>query len=181
MKLKSWFKIILFVSSYFPLLIIFSIKYWGYFNHIFSYAMIGLVVVSCGLTSCMIQQANSISGNAHKIVSVDNQASEALNYLYAYVIPFLSFSLDDKSEIVSICIFISITAIIYIKSNLFYINPFLNLLGYNSLKVNLEDRSIYVISKQDIFNIRKQDIINIIHINGNLYLFDKTVEIKPGE
>lgn len=181
MKLKSWFKIILFVSSYFPLLIIFSIKYWDYFNHIFSYIMLATSCISCSLTFYMIHQANSISGKAYKIVSIDSQASEALNYLYAYVIPFLSFSLDNKSEIASICIFIFITAIIYIKSNLLYINPFLNLLGYNSLKVNLENRSVYVISKQNLFNIRNQDIINIIHINGNLYLFDKTVEIKTRE
>ncbi len=65
-----------------------------------------------------------------------------LGYFSLFVLFALSFELERVSMFIVFTIVIILIGIVYIKNDLFYINPFLNILGYNFYDIefiNLEN------------------------------------------
>ena len=87
-----------------------------------------------------------------KVLSKKNLTDQHfLNYFSLFVLLALTF---DLSKICFICVFIVILifiGIVYVRNNIFYVNPLLNILGY----------SFYDISYEDVDNNNKQ--IRIFH------------------
>ena len=54
-----------------------------------------------------------------------------LGYFSLFVLFALSFELEKVSMFVVFILIIVLIGIVYIRNDLFYINPFLNILGYN--------------------------------------------------
>lgn len=177
MKLRIWVKIILFISSYFPLLFIFAFQYWKFYHHSISLFCISLAVLSCGITLLLINDSKKLQAKTFFIESINDQSDLSLNYLYTYIIPFLTFSYNDWVSIFSVSIFIVITAIIYINSNLLYINPFLNIMGYSMFKIKTSKDSrkvdLIIIAENKNNHVNIGDKIHLTPINHNIYLLDK--------
>lgn len=177
MKLRVWVKIILFISSYFPLLLIFAFQYWNFSHHAISLFCISLAILSCGVTLFLIEDSKKLQAKTYFIDSINDQSDLSLNYLYTYIIPFLSFSYNDLIGVFSVSIFVVMTAIIYINSNLLYINPFLNIMGYSMFKIKTNHDSrkidIIIIAENKNNNINIGDKVHLTPINNNIYLLDK--------
>lgn len=62
-----------------------------------------------------------------------------LGYFSLFVLFALTFELEKISMFVIFLIIIFLIGIVYIKNDLFYINPFLNILGYNFYDVKYID------------------------------------------
>lgn len=74
-----------------------------------------------------------------KITKIHNITDEHfLNYFSLFVLLALAF---DLSKLSSVCVFVSILVfigIVYIRNNIFYINPLLNIFGYSFYDVECE-------------------------------------------
>ena len=112
-----------------------------------------------------------------KIISKKNITDQHfLNYFSLFVLLALTF---DLSKFCLICVFVAILifiGIVYIKNNIFYINPMLNILGYSFYDI------IYIDSKGKEKEIRifykgELEIENIEYKlyknNKNLYFLKK--------
>lgn len=62
-----------------------------------------------------------------------------LGYFSLFVLFALSFELERVSMFVVFVLIIILIGIVYIKNDLFYINPFLNILGYNFYDITYTD------------------------------------------
>jgi hypothetical protein len=69
------------------------------------------------------------------IKTVSTRDSETLSYIVSYLLPFLGISFMDIPSALSLVIFVVIIGIIYISSNMVYINPILSLRGYHMLEI----------------------------------------------
>ena len=63
-------------------------------------------------------------------------------YVVTYLIPFLGISVSDPVDAVSLGIMLGLIAVVYVSSNLIYINPILGLLGYRFYEVETANGKI---------------------------------------
>lgn len=77
-----------------------------------------------------------------------------LGYFSLFVLSAVSFDLSKVNMAVVFVFIIVMIGIVYIKNQLFYINPFLNIFGYNFYKISyIEDnktKTDFVFCKKDI-------------------------------
>jgi hypothetical protein len=62
-------------------------------------------------------------------VSSEDKNSEHLVFLATYVIPLVGFKLDSMRDSINLGITLLLLGVIYVRTNLFYANPTLSLLG----------------------------------------------------
>lgn len=134
-------KILLYLSAFVPLyflvllkLIINIIFNNLSFNILNTTATILLLTAIClGIIGAVVSlkhsETNSQSIRIIKQKSITEQYF--LGYFSLFVLFALSFELEKVSMFVVFVLVIVLIGIVYIKNDLFYINPFLNILGYN--------------------------------------------------
>ena len=104
------------------------------------------------------------------ITKIEDQNYEHLTFLTTYIIPFLRVKLEGRDLIVTILLLIIIGAI-FIKTNLFYKNPTLALLGYKLYKVDTKSSlNLIFISRQQL---SLNDTVDNIHLSDNVYFVKK--------
>lgn len=100
------------------------------------------------------------------IKKIEDQNYEHLTFLTTYIIPFLRVKMEGRDLVITFLLLIIIGAI-FVKTNLFYKNPTLALLGYRLYKVDTEkDSGLIFISKQ---SLKTGDKVHHIHLNDNVY------------
>ena len=126
--MRVWVRIILFLSSYFPLAVIFFIVY-RCTNPQFAWA--ALVLGALGLIGLFsyLTLVSRVSPLPLNVASVNRRDSEAMSYIVTYVIPFLAFPSEAQSKALPLLIFFLTIAVIYINSQMIHINPILNVVG----------------------------------------------------
>lgn len=181
MRLRNFAKIILFITAYLPLSIIMFIKYYK-FNTIALLTtgfILLLSLMCCFIVIQILDETNKTEGTIYEVKKIEDQSQMSLNYLFTYIIPFITMTLDDISNLISIGIFIFITLIIYVNSNLLYMNPFLNICGYSILKVNLKNEcgqySYMLITKNKNKYIRACQNIIIVPFNEDIFFLKEVI------
>lgn len=111
-----------------------------------------------------------------QITHLEDHNWEHLTFLVTYIVPLLSFDLDfdlskDRNGLMFILI-ILIIGIIYVKTNIFYNNPTLALLGYHIYKVNTSKKSHVILISKD--SLKLEDMIESKHISDNIYFAIKS-------
>ena len=157
--IKDYTKVFLFLSSYIPLFIILGMK-----NYSNSYILIGLsilVAISLIFLIYIICKAHKMNGVYKEINSYEDKSNQFLEYIIAYIIPFLGFNLNNIIDLISVGIIFLIISVLYIKSDLIYMNPILNFMGYNLYKVEDKQRTMMIITKKEILKRTKLRVYNI--------------------
>ena len=161
-------KILLFISSYFPLLMIFTIQNWR--NHgVWSFipAIIGGISL-LGLAA-FLHFVNTTSPRVQQVAQVQRKDAEVMAYIVSYVFPFLGLNFDDPLNMISLGIFFLILGIIYINSNMVHINPTLIIFGYHIYEIEAPNGAIYtVISYRD--RIIKGENLKVVVIGDDLLM-----------
>ncbi|WP_057938839.1 anti-phage protein KwaA [Algoriphagus resistens] len=111
-----------------------------------------------------------------KIEEIENINWEHLTFLVTYVIPLLSFDLDfnlseDRNGLMFFLVLIVI-GMIYVKTNMFYNNPTLAILGYHIYKTKTFNKGNIVIISRDV--IQEQDWVEHKLISDNIYFAIKS-------
>src|SRR6266403_1444006 len=126
-------RLLLFVSSYFPLAAIFFVLFLK--NHPLS-AIAVLAVGTLGLIGLAIylRVVNRLSAISVKIKDVQRRDAESMSYIVSYVIPFLAVPFNGFEQGIALGIFFAVLAILYVNSNMIHINPMLNLGRYHRIE-----------------------------------------------
>jgi len=183
-KLTSFARLLLFISSYIPLSLIFIVidfksLSFPFFKH--SLLVLSLIIISIisllALLEILKDKSSDSSALTYKIVSRDNLDSEVLSYIFTYILPFLGFP-EEKAFIIIPLVLITF-GILYLHSNMIGINPMLSLFGYHLVKIefskdgcsNIKDG--YMITKISPSDLNKETTINVSIIHENIYLINK--------
>jgi hypothetical protein len=102
-----------------------------------------------------------------KIIKIENQSSETLSFLATYIIPLACLDMDKDRSLPMLILILILIGWIYIKTNLFYTNPTLSILGFHVYKIDTEKTpEIIVVTKS---NLDINNNILIRKIDQNLY------------
>ena len=162
---------ILFLCSYFPLVLIFCFLLWGQRPWWVVATLFAFGAASLLVTSLYFRHAlrGGLYAEHKKVTSIERRDTEAMSYIATYLIPFVSFQLASWQQLMALLLFIVVLLIIYVNSNMIYINPMLNIVGYRLYEVEVEQ------SKQSHFYIaRKRVILNeeihFVRLSDDIYL-----------
>ncbi len=92
-----------------------------------------------------------------QIIKIESINYEHLTFLATYIIPLVTFKLDEIRYLIVLLVLLISMGAIYIKTDMFYANPSLALLGFRiykvdgSFKSNQTRTNIIVISKSRLF------------------------------
>lgn len=135
-------RVALFVSSYFPLLVIVCIEQaadrpaigWG-----------ALGVGCAGLLGLGVYLATlrRIAPVTVKVESVRRRDAEVMSYIMTYVIKFLAIPWDKPRQATSLLIFFVVLGVLYVSNNFIHVNPTLNALGFRLAEVTDEHGDTY--------------------------------------
>ncbi len=146
MVLKKWVRLTLFLSAYTPLFALLGLRIlfdnykviteWNMFS--FGILLISIVIIFSNFILYYLLRKSKKEDNCKHIMikHKENLNHVYLEYLVTYIIPFLNINYSNITDIFLLLLLLMIVCFMYIKSNLIYVNPIINLLGYNLFKID---------------------------------------------
>ncbi|MGE0713324.1 MAG: hypothetical protein AB7N76_26475 [Planctomycetota bacterium] len=165
-------RLLLFVSSYFPLTVII---FFIYFDTKRAVAVTSLSVGVVGVLLLLVYflgVAPRIEGRRLTgIVKLTRKDSETISYLVSYIVPFLAVPTDGWEKQLALAIFVLVLALLYVNSSLIHINPMLSIFGFRVYEVTLpEDQAIALLTRRRVV---RTDELHVIEISENVFLEKK--------
>lgn len=157
-------KIFLFLSAFIPMYFLLWVKLvLDIINHNLTFNVLNttffilliIVIIVGSFGTFKIIYDDQLKSTYVTIVESNNITDQHfLGYFSLFVLSAVSFDLSKVNMAVVFVFIIVMIGIVYIKNQLFYINPFLNIFGYNFYKITyIEDnktKTDYVFCKNDI-------------------------------
>ncbi len=113
-----------------------------------------------------------IKGSARlsvEIIEIEDLNYEPLTFLTTYIIPLVCFNLESPRYLIVLIFLLIVIGVIYVKTDKFYANPTLAVLGFKLYKVTLKTRTG---KKENIVVITKDKLSENILLK-TLYLDEK--------
>lgn len=160
-------RLLLFLSSYFPLSLIFFVTlvhdHWRI-------AIAILVIGSLGLLWMLIylQAAQRLGAIPITIVAFQRRDAEAMAYIVTYIIPFLVIPFHGWKEGIALAIFFVVLGILYVNSNMIHINPMLNLFGYHLYEITADDGGVHSLLARR--TIRHKESLTVVKLGDDILL-----------
>lgn len=144
-------KVVLFVSAFVPMYILFLINLiveiindnlsWNITNSVVFVSLLILMIVGLVGLFIIISKKDNEKEEVKVLTKKNLTDQHFLNYFSLFVLLALTF---DLSKICLICVFVAIVifiGIVYIKNNIYYVNPLLNILGYSFYDISYIDKN----------------------------------------
>lgn len=160
----------LFLSSYFPLSLIIFVLF------VAQDPLLAWIILSIGLLGlvCMLlfffAIVPRIEGEKGTITSRHVHGSEVMGYIASYVVPFVTFQLNQWQQTAALLIFLLMLGVIYVNSeDMLRINPMLNLIGFHLYEITLNHgkESYALITRR---RIKHNDSAKLTRIGDELYI-----------
>jgi len=142
MKLRFTSSVLIFVSAYSPLSVIFLIQdldlaTWRPKHPYIVWSMVGISIISCIILWAAVRLLKTSSPPV-KVIKVSNRSGELINYSIPYLVTFFVMNLDDIKILLSFGFFMLIMYWMTLKTHNIFVNPILACLGYNLYDVTYE-------------------------------------------
>ena len=163
-------KALLFSTSYCPLLLIVAVRNWvALESGLGLAAAAGAVAAGAVFFVASLVAVHRVFGRYERIRGRRNDLhgrteggeKHTLLYFITYVIPFVAVDALDAYSVASYGIILAMTAFLYVRSGLVYLNPVLAVLGLNVYRVSTEERDVTVITKRRRRNGPRGEVIAV--------------------
>jgi hypothetical protein len=176
LKLRFFSSIVVFISAYSPLSIIFLIQDFDLAQRelehpVLVLSILGIFAISCALMYFSVR-CPKVSSPPVKVVSVSNRSGELINYSIPYMISFFVLDLGNINLLLSFGFFMIIMYLLTLKTHNIFVNPVLACIGYNLYDVRYEKDGR---EHEDFFLVRgerllKNERCRVLEISQQLYL-----------
>lgn len=157
MKPKLLTSVLLFVSGYSPLFVIFAVKDFDFDNYSFHHpkavtALISIAVLSILLLFAIMRRFRT-GDILVEVTVVRNRSIDIINYTIPYMISFFGIDLSKPADVIAVTIFLLILLLLTVTSKAVFINPALAIAGYQFYDVEYrfdgKEYSTVVISDEE--------------------------------
>ncbi|HEM8784533.1 anti-phage protein KwaA [Enterobacter hormaechei] len=107
-----------------------------------------------------------------KIIKIEKINYEHLTFLATYIIPLITFDFEKERYVIVLAVLLIIMGVIYIKTDLFYANPSLALLGFNIYKLDvsitggINKTGLILITRRQL---KENDMVSYIVLDERVY------------
>jgi hypothetical protein len=161
-------RIVLFVSSYAPLLILFAVlKSFGPGWPSTVCVTVGIVSIVFLVIGWMATQKN-LAFNYLTFEGARSRDADVMAYVVSYVVPFAAATnADDTATRWALALFAVLIAMLYIRAAVFYVHPLLLLAGIHVYEATHDGVPVVVLTRQR--HLRQQTQLKVIRIGPNVY------------
>ena len=169
----SWpTKLLLFISSYLPLWIVFVIVDGSRLGCWIILPIGGIVAGSAGLWflgwyAKVVAPTPLVVEEAYRI-DADN-----VTYILTYIFPFVGAALPNQTTAIGLGIIFVVVALVYVGADMIYVNPVLTLLGWRVYRVVSKKGNEHIVMTKDK-TIKKDDSLPAVPLAEGLW------RVKPG-
>lgn len=135
---------------------------------------IGLLAISSLFYFRFIFLIDGAKNGPKVVTEIEDKGAEHLVFLATYVIPLVGFGLDNGRQVINLGITLFLLGAIYVKTNLFYANPTLSLLGFKIFNAKIDGKDLILISTDEI---EPGDSINFVPLDKKIYFAKQA--LKP--
>jgi hypothetical protein len=167
MALSGFAKACLFLSSYIPLwliLILFHWTDWGW------WLVAPFVALAGGFVGLFILRHWVLTG-AEEEVDVDysmRQDSDSVAYIVTYIFPFLTLVISSALEAVGILALFLTIMLVYVSSDMLYVNPVLAALGWHAHAIHTKGGvELVAITQRRL--IRAGQILHVVRLGDTIW------------
>lgn len=179
--------IMLFLSAFIPMYFLIWVKlvmelindnlHFNVLNTIVFVALI--VVIVLGLLGLKLEIFNQKEKSQKVIIMEWNNITDRhfLGYFSLFVLFAITFDLSKVSMVVVFVLILCMIGVVYVKNKLFYINPFLNILGFNFYKISYKVENNEQVLQTHIFyrgNLKENKFYWVKIKDENFSFVDKT-------
>lgn len=155
---------VLFLSSYSPLFIVLAVE--GYSHQLRAWIAVAVLVtisvVSVGVLVVWLRVARRFAPYPSQATHSSPRDDLAVAYIVTYILPFLGLQLGSVRDLVALTIVFFITLAVAVRSDLFYVNPLLNLLGYHIHEIEDDNGISYaLISRRAFVKPRTLSVVSL--------------------
>lgn len=187
--------IMLFLSAFIPMYFLIWVKLVMelindnlHFNVLNTIVFVSLIVVIVlGLIGLKLEIFNQKEKSQKVIIMEWNNITDRhfLGYFSLFVLFAITFDLSKVSMVVVFVLILCMIGVVYVKNKLFYINPFLNILGFNFYKISYKIENDEQVLQTHIFyrgNLKENKFYWVKIKDENFSFVDKTkMENKKNE
>ncbi len=179
--------IMLFLSAFIPMYFLIWVKLVMelindnlHFNVLNSIVFVSLIVVIVlGLLGLKLEIFNQKEKSQKVIIMEWNNITDRhfLGYFSLFVLFAITFDLSKVSMVVVFVLILCMIGVVYVKNKLFYINPFLNILGFNFYKISYKIENDEQVLQTHIFyrgNLKENKFYWVKIKDENFSFVDKT-------
>jgi hypothetical protein len=161
-------RVVLFLSSYVPLGLIFALLYWQR-QDVVVWASIGLSVAgTLGLIAVVWGTSRDVEPVQDKVVDCRLRGDEVMGYIAGYLLPFLSIDLSSGRVLAAVAVFLAVLCYLYVTTDMIYINPTLNLLGFKVYEVTLQSEGVRSLISQR--RPKQGDPVDVIRLTHGIFI-----------
>lgn len=179
--------IMLFLSAFIPMYFLIWVKLVMelindnlHFNVLNTFVFVALIVViTLGLLGLKLEIFNQKEKSQKVIIMEWNNITDRhfLGYFSLFVLFAITFDLSKVSMVVVFVLILCMIGVVYVKNKLFYINPFLNILGFNFYKISYKVENDEQVLQTHIFyrgNLKENKFYWVKIKDENFSFVDKT-------
>lgn len=160
-------RLMLFLSSYSPLLAILAVRNWD--SRAIALALLLVGAASVLWLVAFIHHARTIAPTSIEIDRATSKDGELVSYIVTYLLPFLAIDFAQPADVLSLSILLVVIALLYVHSNLIYVNPLLAALGLHLIEIEETNGKVsillsprrYVRSGTRVRVIQAGDLLNL--------------------
>lgn len=161
--------IIFFISSYAPLLVVFAIL--DTFENLVSRWVCSMVaLISVGVLPWLLRGARDLHPIPIEVSRAGPRNSDTVGYVVTYLLPFIVIDSGNWPERVALFVFFAVIAVLFVRAQLFFINPVLNLAGFRIFEVETPRRTVVLLTKRSFLassdNIRAHRLTNDVYLEA---------------
>jgi hypothetical protein len=111
-----------------------------------------------------------------QITAVEKRDENVVSYIASYLIPFVTFPFDKPEQAAAILIFVGVLLVLYVNSNMIYINPMFNLAGYHLYEITIDSDQVshYLLTRRQV---KPNTTLYFVEMSTNFYLERKAKTI----
>lgn len=183
-------KIASFISSMIPLSVFLVLKYYNNYeivmkyipvnilvNSIFGITILSLIYIIC-FFKILIPKGN-FNRNIYRMENIVQERTSTSTYLLSNVLPVVALGMDYMYNIVFLVVLILFLSFMYIKNNMYYINPIYDLINIKVYKADVFEngnrnlKNIFIISCITLYGFENTDYEGIKF--GDILIINKNV------
>lgn len=161
-------RIVLFFSSYSPLALIVAIHLWEHHRRS-ALGSLAIAVSSVLGLAFFLLKARGLAPSQMHVADVKSRDGDIMSYIVTYVLPFLAVKLEDTVDVLSFGVILVVVGVLYVNSNLIYVNPLLNLRGYHLFEVVDSNRKTVMLVTKSPY-IRNESSIRVVSLGDYVVL-----------
>jgi hypothetical protein len=151
---RTWaIGLVLFFSSFAPLLAVFGLLE-SFGAGLASYVCYGLAAISVLALYVSFRSWRKLNVTQTTVARARPRDADVIAYVATYIIPFAALGVETWQQRGALIGFFVLVGVLYIRANLFYVNPILAIFNFRLFEVETgSGKALLVISKQSYLRV----------------------------